>query len=95
MPYVSKYVIESTVVLAALFIAAAQFLLSDAVQAVSTLTVFLAAGTRIAPAFLRLQQGAIQINSGLGSADSTLRIISELRNDQGTSSTSQQFSNLH
>ena len=95
MPYVSKYVIESTVVLAALFIAAVQFLLSDAVQAVSTLTVFLAAGTRIAPAFLRLQQGAIQINSGLGSADSTLRMISELRNDQGTSSTSQPFSNLH
>lgn len=95
MPYVSKYVIESTVVLAALFIAAAQFLLSDAVQAVSTLTVFLAAGTRIAPAFLRLQQGAIQINSGLGSADSTLKMISDLRNDQGTSSTSQPFSNLH
>jgi len=95
MPYVSKYVIESTVVLAALFIAAAQFLLSDAVQAVSTLTVFLAAGTRIAPAFLRLQQGAIQINSGLGSADSTLKMISELRNDQGASSTSQPFSNSH
>lgn len=95
MPYLSKYVIESTVVLAALFIAAAQFLLSDAVQAVSTLTVFLAAGTRIAPAFLRLQQGAIQINSGLGSADSTLKMIRELRNAQGTLGTSQAFSTTH
>lgn len=95
MPYVSKYVIESTVVLAALFIAAAQFLLSDAVHAVSTLTVFLAAGTRIAPAFLRLQQGAIQINSGLGSANSTLNMISDLRNTQGTSVKSQPFSTIH
>lgn len=95
MPYMSKYVIESTVVLAALFIAAAQFLLSDAVQAVGTLTVFLAAGTRIAPAFLRLQQGAIQINSGLGTADSTLKMISELQNSHGVLNTSKPFSNLH
>jgi ABC-type multidrug transport system fused ATPase/permease subunit len=95
MPYLSKYVIESTVVLAALFIAAAQFLLSDAVQAVSTLAIFLAAGTRIAPAFLRLQQGAIQINSGLGSAKSTLELINELKSSHQVNSLSQPFSNTH
>jgi ABC-type branched-subunit amino acid transport system ATPase component len=80
MPYMSKYVIESTVVVAALLISATQFLLTDAIQAIGTLSVFLAAGTRIAPAILRLQQGAIQIQSGLGTATTTLQMIEELKN---------------
>jgi len=95
MPYMSKYVIESSVVLAALFIAAAQFMLSDAVQAVSTLSVFLAAGTRIAPAVLRLQQGAIQINSGIGTANSTLLLIQELNNAKPISYDPKPFNSSH
>jgi ABC-type multidrug transport system fused ATPase/permease subunit len=78
MPYMSKYIIESTVVIAALLISATQFLMTDAVQAIGTLSVFLAAGTRIAPAILRLQQGAIQIQSGIGNATYTLEMIDEL-----------------
>ena len=80
MPNVSKYVIETTVVLGALFISAIQFALSDAVHAVGTLSIFLAAGTRIAPAVLRLQQGAIQIRSSLSSAGPTLDLIESLGN---------------
>ena len=75
MPYVSKYVIETTVVLGALLISGLQFLLQDATHAVATLSVFLAAGTRIAPAILRVQQGAIQIRSSLGAAAPTLDLI--------------------
>jgi ABC-type multidrug transport system fused ATPase/permease subunit len=52
MPNVSKYVIESSVVLGALAISATQFVLQDAGRAVATLAIFLAAGTRIAPAVL-------------------------------------------
>lgn len=78
LPNISKYVIETTVVLGALLISAAQFILQDATHAVSTLAVFLAAGTRIAPAVLRLQQGALQIRGSLGSAGPTLAIIEEL-----------------
>jgi ABC-type multidrug transport system fused ATPase/permease subunit len=78
MPYVSKYVIETTMVLGALLISAIQFSLQDAVQAVATLAVFLAAGTRIAPAILRIQQGALQIKGALGSAGPTLALIDEL-----------------
>jgi len=95
MPYMSKYVIETSVVLAALFIAAAQFLLSDAVHAVSTLSIFLAAGTRIAPAVLRLQQGAIQINSGIGTANSTLKMIEELHNCKLTELQIDNFNKKH
>jgi len=78
LPNISKYVVETTVVLGALIISAVQFVLQDATHAVATLAVFLAAGTRIAPAVLRLQQGALQIRGSLGTAGPTLSIIEEL-----------------
>jgi ABC-type multidrug transport system fused ATPase/permease subunit len=78
LPYIGKYVIETSIVLGALFISVIQFLISDAMDAISTLVIFLAAGTRIAPAVLRLQQGGIQIKSALGGATSTLQLIEEL-----------------
>ena len=78
MPYVSKYVIETTVVLGAVLIGAAQFILQDATQAVATLAIFLAAGTRIAPAVLRVQQSSITIRGGLGQATPTLDLIDML-----------------
>ena len=78
LPYIGKYVIETTVILGALAISALQFAISDAAQAVATLSIFLAAGTRIAPAVLRMQQSGIQLKSALGSAAPTLDLISEL-----------------
>ena len=78
MPYISKYVIETSVVLGALLISAAQFILQDSTHAVATLAVFLAAGTRIAPAVLRLQQGSITIRGAIGQASPTLDLIDTL-----------------
>jgi ABC-type multidrug transport system fused ATPase/permease subunit len=80
LPYVSKYVIETTVVVGAVLLGAVQFLLEDSTHAVTTLAVFLAAGTRIAPAVLRLQQGTIYIKNGLGVAAPTLSLIEDLGN---------------
>jgi ABC-type multidrug transport system fused ATPase/permease subunit len=82
MPNVSKYVIESTMVLGALLISAAQFATQDASRAVATLVVFMAAGSRIAPAVLRFQQGALLIRSSLGSAAPTLDLIEEMEHIQ-------------
>lgn len=82
MPNISKYVIETTVVFGALAISAVQFVMQDAAHAIATLTIFLAAGTRIAPAVLRVQQGALQIRSSLGVAAPTLSLISNLENVQ-------------
>ena len=79
LPNVSKYVIESSVILGALAISAIQFITLNAVHAVATLSVFLAASTRIAPAILRVQQGAVQIRSSLGSATPTLDLIDKLK----------------
>jgi ABC-type multidrug transport system fused ATPase/permease subunit len=78
MPNVSKYVIESGMVIGAVIIAGIQFGLQDAQHAVATLSVFLAAGTRIAPAILRLQQSLIGIKSSVGLANPTLKLLDSL-----------------
>jgi ABC-type multidrug transport system fused ATPase/permease subunit len=77
MPNISKYVFESSMVLGALAICGFQFALQDAAHAVATLAIFMAAGTRIAPAILRMQQGSLQIRNSLGSASATLDLIEE------------------
>lgn len=78
LPYVSKYVIETSVILGALLIGGTQFILQDVSHAVATLSIFLAAGTRIAPAVLRVQQGSVLIRSSIGQAKPTLDLIEEL-----------------
>jgi len=80
MPNISKYIIEMTIIVGALGISAIQFLLQDATHAVATLTLFMAAGSRLAPAMLRIQQGALQIKGGLGTAAPTLDLIEDLKN---------------
>lgn len=78
MPNVGKYVIESGMVLGAILIAGIQFAISDAVNAIATLSVFLAAGGRITPAVMRIQHNLIQMKSALGSAAPTLQLIDSL-----------------
>jgi ABC-type multidrug transport system fused ATPase/permease subunit len=75
LPNMSKYIIESALVIGALAISAIQFLLTDAFQAIATLAIFLAAGARIAPAVLRIQQGALQIKRSIAAAGPTLDLI--------------------
>jgi ABC-type multidrug transport system fused ATPase/permease subunit len=95
MPNISKYVIETTVVLGALIISGVQFGLRDAAHAVATLAVFLAAGSRIAPAVLRLQQGALSIRSNLGSARLTLELIDSLGESKPIEEVSDQLELVH
>ena len=78
MPYISKYVIETSMIVGGLLIAASQFVIHDATHAVTTLGVFLAAGTRITPAVLRIQQGSLQIRGSAGRAGPTLDLIDSL-----------------
>ncbi len=80
IPNISKYVLESSVVIGAIVLSATQFVLQDARHAVATLAIFLAAGTRVAPAILRIQQGLLQIKGASGSADLTLKLAEEVAN---------------
>jgi ABC-type multidrug transport system fused ATPase/permease subunit len=78
IPNISKCVIEITLVAGGVAISAIQFLMNDAIQAVPTLAVFLAAASRIAPAILRLQSGTLAIESSVGIAKATLELIEAL-----------------
>jgi len=78
MPYLSKYVIEAAVILGAVVIGLSQFFVEDVTQAVATMAIFLAAGSRLAPAVLRVQQGSVTIRTALAQAEPTLNLIESL-----------------
>jgi len=71
LPYISKYVLEISVVVGVLCLAVYQFIAQDAGRAVGNLALFLAASSRIVPSILRLQQGFLQIKSSTGGAKPT------------------------
>ena len=95
MPSVSKYVIESGMVVGAVLIAGAQFAIYDASTAVATLSVFLAAGSRLGPAILRLQQNLIQIKGATGSAKPTLVLVDSLSDSRSLSDLATQLNREH
>ena len=95
LPNVSKYVVEAATVLGVLFICAIQFSSQDATHAVGTLSVFLAAGTRIAPAVLRIQQAALSFKSASGSLQPTLELIDSLKNTSPIKDDSSTITNTH
>jgi ABC-type multidrug transport system fused ATPase/permease subunit len=78
LPILSKYLIESAVIFLALGVAALQFLLGSAGQAIGALSIFLGAGSRIAPAVLRIQQSLVTFRASSKSTELTLELISEL-----------------
>ena len=75
LPSVSKYVFEIATVIGAFLIATFQFLRTDALQAVTILTIFLAASARISPALLRVQQGLLTLKGSAASAGPSLDLI--------------------
>ena len=75
---VNKYVLEAAVILITLLIAGIQFLLSNALRSVATLTLFFAAISRIAPAVFRIQQNLLTVKTSLGMAQPTLELIHSL-----------------
>jgi ABC-type multidrug transport system fused ATPase/permease subunit len=95
LPNVSKFVIESLVILAAVFIGLSQFLINDAFRAVGTVTVFLAAGSRIAPAALRVQHGFLQIRINSGQVNPTIDLLNRLSRVDVNSKSNVPVSNLN
>jgi ABC-type bacteriocin/lantibiotic exporter with double-glycine peptidase domain len=78
IPNLSKYAIEITLVIGSVAICAIQFMIKDASGAVTALSVFLAASSRMAPAVLRIQSGFIAIKSCFGSVERVLSLIKSL-----------------
>ncbi len=80
IPGLGKYLIEITIVLGGLVIAAALFTFSDSARAFAGLGIFVTSGARIAPALLRIQQSILGIKSNLGTAYLTLDLIKKFEN---------------
>ena len=78
MPQVSKYIIEISVLVGGVLISAVQFLRLDATHAFATLAIFLAAGSRIAPAVMRLQQNLVLMRNSIGMSSATFQLIEDL-----------------
>ncbi len=95
MPSIMKYAMEMALVVGAVLVSAGQFLMSDASRAVATLTVFLVAGMRMAPALLRIQQSGIQIRNSLGSSHRTIDLLATLSEIESENSTPAQFNDAH
>jgi ABC-type bacteriocin/lantibiotic exporter with double-glycine peptidase domain len=93
-PNISKYSLEIVVVVSTLIIAALQFLQSDAKHAITVISIYLAASTRIAPAILRLQQNLISIKTLSGSALETLEFAENL-NKSNVYSDLKPFTTIH
>jgi ABC-type multidrug transport system fused ATPase/permease subunit len=75
IPYLSKYVIEITIILGSLSYAALQYFIGDSNNFTQTYAVFLVAATRAAPSALRVQQGLLQMKSAIGKSGDTLDLI--------------------
>jgi len=79
-PLLSKYVFEAILIVGTLLVGAVQFLMFDAVHAVASLSIFMVASTRIAPAVMRVQQSAVILKSSFGSSTITLKLLREFGN---------------
>lgn len=75
LPNLSKYVIEIALVLGSVLFAGFEFVLVDSSHAITSLAVFLAAGSRIAPALLRIQQTNVQIGINIPLAEKSLSYL--------------------
>jgi len=86
LPNISRYVMESSLVFGALLLAATQFILEDAITAITTLTIFLAASSRIAPSLIRLQNALLGLSSAVGGSRQVLEIIGSMSSADNSSS---------
>jgi ABC-type multidrug transport system fused ATPase/permease subunit len=94
LPYISKYVLEISVVLGVLLLAVYQFIMQDAGRAVGNLALFLAASSRIVPSILRLQHSFFQIKSSVGGAKPTYEIYQSIPSKEFNSLNSEQNLNF-
>jgi len=75
LPYIGKYIIESSVVIGALLLMVSQFLYLEPTTALGVIAFFIAAASRIAPAVLRVQQGFLQISMSEGLTKDVFKIL--------------------
>jgi ABC-type multidrug transport system fused ATPase/permease subunit len=78
-PQYAKYVFEFGIVTVTFAITVLQLWQYDASRAIGTITLFLAAGARISPALLRMQQNFLTLTSSAGASTPTFELSNKLR----------------
>jgi ABC-type multidrug transport system fused ATPase/permease subunit len=78
LPTLSKYLFELVLVLGGSLIALTQLTISNTITAISSVTVFLAAASRVLPSLIRAQGALLSVRQSEGSAEITLKQLSEL-----------------
>jgi ABC-type multidrug transport system fused ATPase/permease subunit len=79
MSQIPKYVFEVALIVGAGLLAASQLMSKDTTAAIGVIAVFLAAGSRIVPSMLRLQNAAIALRSASGQAAPTFALALQLQ----------------
>jgi ABC-type multidrug transport system fused ATPase/permease subunit len=77
-PIISKYLLEIAVALGSISICGFQFVTKDAIQAITSLVIFLAAGSRLIPAVMRIQNGLILLRSNSGQSQGSKDLLNKL-----------------
>ena len=95
LPYASKYVIEITILAGAMLIGFLAVTYYDSRSALMMTVIFLASGSRIAPALLRFQQGVLLVRSSLSRGRATLNLINEIDVQQSLSVDPPKFDYQH
>jgi len=95
LPLLSKYVIETAIVLATIFVVSIEFITQDTSRAIATTTVFFAAASRIAPAILRMQQSLVAIKGNIGVAQSTIELFQKFHFGQLNTLNKSEFNLIH
>jgi ABC-type multidrug transport system fused ATPase/permease subunit len=86
---------EASLIVGIMAVSASQFFAQDNSRAISTLAVFMAAGSRIAPAVLRLQQGGLTIKNSYANASSVLKLLEDTKKVTQLESAHESFSDSH
>lgn len=73
-----KYVLEFALVLGGFALAGVLFATQDPAAAVGTLTLFIAAGSRVIPSLLRIQAAALTVRNAAGLATHTTELVRDL-----------------
>jgi ATP-binding cassette subfamily C protein len=81
LPTFSKYLFELTLILGGATIALIQVLISDAITAISSVTMFIASASRILPSLVRAQGALLSIRQSEGSSEVTIKQLRELETE--------------
>jgi ATP-binding cassette subfamily C protein len=82
LPTLSKYLFELTLILGGAAVALVQLAISNALEAITSVTIFLAAASRLLPSLIRVQGALTTIRGSEGSSEITIKQLKEFEKEE-------------